>query len=998
MIRKSFKTNQFSIGRLIGILLLFLISSTSYSEWPTLETAVKTESEDWATNVLNEMTLREKIGQLFMVAAYSNRGPEHQEEIEQLIKNYSIGGLIFFQGGPTRQARLSNQYQSISKIPLFIAMDAEWGLAMRLDSTIKYPRQVTLGAIKDSSLIYEMGAQIAEQTRRLGMQINFAPVLDINVNPLNPVIGTRSFGENKEEVAKRGYQYMKGMQDNFVLANAKHFPGHGDTDTDSHYDLPVINHDMPRLTETELYPFQQLFDEGMKSVMVAHIHIPVLDSTPNKPTTLSRYAVTDLLKNQMKFNGLVFTDALNMKGVASYYEPGETDLLALKAGNDVLLYPEDVAKAVSKIEEAVLYNVISEDELDAHVLKILEMKQWSKIQSTISVNEDNLYRDLNQEKYTALNYRLRASALTLLNKTNNFPLDFKSGKKTLSITIGKEALAFNEKLRLYADVTSLVYSNTELTSSAISKLKKKAADYDHVVVSIKTINNQTRKNFGVTQGLKNLINAICVDSNVVTCHYGNLYSLANFEPCANLICGYEKHNLAEIAMAQAVVGALNIDGKLPASAGKYKQGDGYELSGQDLLGFDFPYNLGMDSYTLTKIDSIMSASIDQKHTPGGQVLIAKQGKIVYQKSFGRVSSDDDADDVTNETIYDLASVTKVLATGIALMKLEDEGKIILDSTLGYYLPELKGSNKENMVLRNVLAHQAGFKPFLPYWSYTVEKKKLNSQYYASKPSEEFHIQVAENIYANDLLIDSVYKWTTESELLSKNNSGTFPYKYSDMGYYYTLKIIEKTAGVAFDQFLEDTFYSKMNLSKTLFNPLNRYAKSAIAPTEKDTYFRNQLIHGYVHDQGASMIGGVAGHAGLFSNSFEVAQLLQMLINGGHYNQTVYLNSETINKFVSKQLEGTNRKGATWDRMRPEGKGPSSDYASSNSFGHSGFTGTLIWADPDYDLVYVFLSNRINPDASNKGLVVKNVRTKIQDLVYLSILNFNAGNGISNSED
>lgn len=985
---RRFKNTQFSTMWFtrLGILSLvfFLFAAVVNFQEPK-----STISPNWVETTLNSMTLREKIGQLFMVAAFSNKTASHTTEIKKLITEYHIGGLIFFQGGPYRQARLNNQYQNLSKIPLFMAMDAEWGLAMRLDSTVKYPRQMVLGAIRDQQLIYQMGKQIALQSRRIGMQINFAPVVDVNVNALNPVIGTRSFGENKYEVAERAAQYMKGMQDQYVLANAKHFPGHGDTDTDSHLALPVIKHDTNRLKEVELYPFAELFKQDLKSVMVAHIHIPALDATPNRATTLSPAVVTKLLKERMGFEGLAFTDALNMKGVASYYEPGQTDLLALKAGNDVLLYPMDVPKAIDAIESGIQKGEITLEDLDGHVRKILEAKQWSKIDATTQVDLNHLYEDLNQEEYEALNYKLRESALTLLKMNSTFPLELERGQKILSVSVGNEATVFDDHLEEYVQVDKLTVSKTGLSSSFIATLKTKSKTYDAVVLSINSLNNQTRQSFGVNQGLRNLISQIGGLSNVITCHYGNAYSLGDFYDCSNLVAAYEKHPYAEQAMVQALVGAIKINGQIPVSSGEFEQGDGIALESHGVIGFDFPSNVGLDHQTLLKIDSIVHQAITSKATPGCQVLVAKRGKIVYDQGFGCTSYDGDCQAVNHGTLYDLASVTKVLSTGMALMKLSEEGQFDVNATLDTYLPELDTTNKGDLVIKNILAHQAGLTPYIAYWAKTVDQNELNTELYSPKKTADYPIAVADGLYAKSSIRDSIYKWSNESKLLSPETDGTYPYKYSDVGYYYMQRIIEKITGQSLDGYLMSQVYAKMCLHNFAYSPLKEYPKERIAPTEKDEYFRKQLVHGYVHDQGSSMMGGVAGHAGLFSNSFDIAQILQMLLNEGTYNGYRFLKPETIKRFTSKQLIGDNRKGATWDRMRPEGRGPSSDYASPSSYGHSGFTGTLIWVDPEYDLLYVFLSNRVHPDASNPILSKTDVRTKVQDVIYEAILNYNA---------
>lgn len=966
----------------LGFLLCFLLTAISNNSQQN-----DPNPSSWAQETLKGMTLKEKIGQLFMVAAYSNKDNAHKQEILNLVKNYNIGGLIFFQGGPMRQAVLNNEYQQNAKIPLFMAMDAEWGLAMRIDSSVKYPRQMTLGAIRDQTLIYEMGKQIALQSRRIGMQINFAPVVDINVNPLNPVIGTRSFGENKEEVANRAIQYMKGMQDQYVLANAKHFPGHGDTDTDSHLALPVIKHPASRLKEIELYPFRRIFDEGIKSVMVAHIHIPAIDATPNKPTTLSYNAVTNILKNEMGFKGLAFTDALNMKGVANYNEPGQTDLMALKAGNDVLLYPMDVPKAIEVIEKAVNNGEVKIEDLDAHVLKILEAKEWSKIKECQFVNLRNLYEDLNKTEYEALNYHLRAAALTLLNTNTSFPIVPKFDKKILHVIVGAKMPEFDEYASRYNKMETKIVSKSSISNASINTLLEECKGYDNVILSVTDLNNGTKENFGVTSMLAQMVSTIGAEKNVITCHYGNAYSLKNFENCSVLLAAYENHPYAQRAMAQAVFGAITIDGALPISTGNFKQGQGIILLEQGLLGYDYPSSVGMDRNTLSKIDSIVKAAINMKAIPGCQVLIAKRGKIIFNENYGYTTYDKKYA-VNSNTMYDLASVTKVLASGMALMKLDAEGKFDINKKLKDYLPELDSTNKGNLVIKDILAHQSGLQAYIPYWSKTVEKGKPMPYYYNKTKTDEYSMPVADDLFAKPLLKDSIYKWSNESSLLAKDKNGKYPYKYSDVGYYYMIRIIEKLSGQNLEQYLLTQVYNQMNLQTLGYLPLRKFDKKDIAPTEKDTYFRNQTITGYVHDQGASMMGGIAGHAGLFSNAFDVAQVLQMTLNEGNYNKCEIINGQVICNYTAKQLDGENRKGATWDRPRPEGKGSSSDFVSDLSYGHTGFTGTMVWVDPDYDLVYVFLSNRVYPDANNNDLLKYDVRTNIQDLIYQSILNYN----------
>ena len=421
----------------VALVTIATLSSSSTSNFSPLQK--QTPAYDWVEKTFNSLTAEQKIGQLFMLATYSNKGESHAQEIEKMITQYGIGGLIFMQGGPYREAKYCNRYQAKSKVPLLISMDAEWGLGMRLDSVISYPRQMTLGAIQDNSYIEKMGEQIAKECKRLGIHVNFAPVVDVNVNPKNPVIGTRSFGEDKYNVAKKGIAYMKGLQGQHVLANAKHFPGHGDTDKDSHKALPVINHDINRLREIEFYPFEQLIKDSLASMMIAHLNIPALDSSKNSATTLSKNVVTDLLKKEMGFKGLIFTDALNMRGVADYNDPGEVDLKALLAGNDVLLFPQNIPLAVKKIQGAINDHKISQKEVDRRVKKILYAKYWAGLNEYKPIETKNLAKDLNSPDGYALRFKLYEKAITIAkNDDNLLPIRVLDTNTFASISIGEK--------------------------------------------------------------------------------------------------------------------------------------------------------------------------------------------------------------------------------------------------------------------------------------------------------------------------------------------------------------------------------------------------------------------------------------------------------------------------------------------------------------------------------------------------------------------------------
>jgi beta-N-acetylhexosaminidase len=996
IIQNKYKKLTHATSLFFLLAILFLTFS-----WNNPPIHQKTQSQDqWVDSVLQSMTKEQRIGQLFMVAAYSNKTDKHIKEIDELVSKYNIGGLIFFQGGPVRQAILTNHYQAISKVPLMIAMDAEWGLGMRLDSTLSFPKQMTLGAIQNDKLIYTMGKEIARQCRRLGIHINFAPAVDINSNPNNPVIGVRSFGEDKYKVAEKGIAYMKGMKDNFVLACAKHFPGHGDTGSDSHTSLPIINHDRQRLDETELYPFRQLIQDSVMSIMVAHISVPALDNRENMASTLSKAVVTDLLKNELGFKGLIFTDALNMKGVSSFYKPGEVDVKALLAGNDVLLYSEDVPTAIDKILKALRKEEISEEEINEKVKKILRAKYWLGLNDYKAIETKNLYEDLNNSKAKSIQQDLYAKALTVAsNKNNLFPIRILDTTRFASIAIGLDSgNAFQEMLDNYASFDHFVV-NKNAEEAKFNELLSRLSNYGIVVVGLHNTNSFNNKNFGISENAKKFISKLQLQNKTILSVFGNPYSLKFFADSPSLICAYEDNEVTQKLVPQLIFGGISAEGKLPITAhAKFPSGKGIvQYSDVKRFSYGFPENAKADSRTLMYVDSICLKAVQEGAAPGCQVLIAKEGKIIFDKCYGYLSYDQQQP-VVPSTLYDIASITKVAGTLQAFMFLEERGLIDLDKKASYYLPELIGTNKENLELRDILTHQAGLIPFIPHWKRTVDTSGFDSLYYNKVKSDKFPNEVIPGLYSIASIEDSLWKWTVDSKLIQKEPSLTEPrsrrkrhhrvkeYVYSDLGFYITKRIVERLINQHIDEFVQDNFFTPLGLKNMLYKPLETIPVNRIAPTEDDKYFRKALIRGNVHDQGAAMLGGVGGHAGIFSNAHDLAVLMQMNLQLGYYGGTRYLLPETVPIFTKRQFD-TNRRGLGWDKPEPVGHGPTSYYASSNTYGHTGFTGTCAWVDPDQQIVYVFLSNRIHKDAANGKLVRLGVRTAIQDVIYKSLLNY-----------
>jgi beta-N-acetylhexosaminidase len=1003
--------------------VLFFLAVTSFNPLPhkwifshPTDPAFLDSSSSWVDSVFNSLTLDEKIGQMIMVAAYSNRGPDHLEEIMQLIQKYHIGGIVFFQGGPVMQAKMTNQFQSASKTPLLIAMDAEWGLGMRLDSTLSYPRQMMLGAIQDNHLIFEMGRDVAQQLKRIGVNVNFAPVIDINNNPLNPVINSRSFGEVTDNVLLKGLSYMHGMQDYGLLCTAKHFPGHGDTESDSHYTLPVITHSRDRFEEIELKPFRECILNGLSGVMVAHLFIPSLDSTPGRASSLSQNIITNLLQQELGFKGLIFTDALNMKAVSEFYEPGEIEVLAVQAGVDILVMPPDPAKAIHAIKREVKKGTISEDEINRRCKKILAAKKWVGLDYFRPVEISGISGDLNSNVYKLLQSRLVENSLTLLdNGSGLIPLKRLDTLKIASIAMNEDTLnAFQRYLELYTDVHhfNITGDPGKVDTDSLLRILN---PYNLIIIGIHNTDMRVTRDYGIKDETFSLIHDISIHKNVILNLFANPYSLGrltNTDPIEAIVLGYEDNPVTQSFVAQLIFGGIPAKGELPVSVDPlFKAGDGISTMEDIRLSYTIPEEAGINSKMLYKIDSLALLGIEQKAYPGCQILAARNGKVFYQKAFGYQTYDKKRPVLLTD-IYDIASISKITGTLPSLIRLTDMGLLNVDSTLAAYLPWLDTCDKGNLVIKDILTHCSGLIPFIPFYYYTLEtmdpdddliSNKLSSRYpyqlsentflnknlkfkdgvYSDTFSEEFPYQVAERLFMNKIYRDSIYYWIINSEL-----SGKKEYKYSDCGYYFFQQIIEELTDTSLYSYVYHNFYKYLGVNLTGYVPLERFPKEKIAPTENDIYFRRQLLQGYVHDPGTAMMGGIAGHAGLFSNANDLAKIMQMYLQKGTYGGRRYFSEATFDLFNSCIYcnEGI-RRGLGFDKpeLDPEKEGPTCPSASANSFGHSGFTGTLVWADPDNGLLYVFLSNRVYPDQDNTKLYDMNIRTLIQQVLYDAVM-------------
>ena len=927
--------------------------------------------KQWVDSVFHSLSKEEKITQLIIIRAHSNLGPEHVQGVTDLITKYNVGGLCFFQGGPVRQALLTNQYQALAKTPLLVTIDGEWGLGMRLDSVIKFPFQLTLGALPDEHLVYQMGLAIGRQMKRMGVQVNYAPVLDINNNPANPVIGYRSFGEEREKVARLGLAYIRGMQEAGIMACAKHFPGHGDTDVDSHADLPVISKSKEQLDSLELYPFKQAIKAGVGSVMVGHLSIPAIDSTANQPTSLSKNAITHLLQNDLNFGGLTFTDALEMKGVTKYYPAGEAAVQALVAGNDMLCLPEDVPAAISAIEGAIRKRRLKWNDIDAKVRKVLTAKYRLGLEQPPVIDTTNLVTDLNNGTL-AFNKLVARNTITVLrNEAHFFP--FMPGKRVAYIGIGTTPVnTFGKRLvqDFKADTFSFSYMDDTLRADAILR-QLDTSKYDAVIVGIHNYNNRPANNYGISDAALDLWDSLQT-RNAATFVFGNVYASENFRTAKTLVAVYQDEAPFQEVAADFLRGSLTAIGRVPVSVCGVKYGNGLVLNNLVPVGSSAPW---------LKIDSLVRYGLDRKAYPGAVVIAVQDGMIKYHKAFGHYEYDPASLPVTLESIYDLASVTKTSATTIAVMKLYDQGKLSLDKTLGDYLPIARGTNKAPLKIRDILLHQAGLVPYISFYKETIEPGtgEPSRAFYYNTRDTMFTIPVARNVWLRHDWNDTMLLRIMQSPLETPGK-----YVYSDNDFILLGKIVEAITGMPLNQYMQQNFYTPMGLSTTGFRAAERFGAERIVPTENESYFRKQLLRGYVHDEGAAMFGNVSGHAGLFSDAYDLAQLYQMLLNGGELNGERYLKPETIALF-SAYNSNVSRRGLGFDKPEKDNQTRNDPYpsalASPETFGHTGFTGTCVWVDPKAKLVYVFLSNRVYNTRANNLLGQLGIRGKIQDAIY-----------------
>lgn len=970
-----------------NILLTFLIFLVLniYKLSATEPPFVKFKNDKWVNEQMGKMTLEEKIAQLMMITAFPNHGNENKNKVVSQIKTLHPGGILIMQGSPFETANWINDFQQNSKTPLLVAIDGEWGMSMRTDSVIKFPYAQAVGAIQDSILVYQMGLDYASQLKKMGIHVNFAPVADVNTNPDNPVINFRSFGEDRRNVAEKAWWVAKGMQDAGVIPVAKHFPGHGDTDTDSHQTLPYLKHSKARMDSTESFPFRFLSERGISGIMSAHLNVPSLDES-EIPSSLSKKIITGYLKEEIGFKGFVVTDAINMKGVQT--SNGNIEVEALKAGNDLLEFVPDLNNAIESVKNAVKNGELEVNEIDEKCRTILALKRWVNLHEYKPALLHNLTKSLNAPNFEVTNRRLIKNALTVLKNDDILPVENLDTLKIASLIIGANTVSpFQKTLEKYTRMDHFVLSKNA-TEHEWAKLRITLDNYNLVITGIQGINIYPAGKYGTTELQRRAVSEIVQENNSIFAFFGNAYAIKHFDNIhhANgLILGYQNNQLTQELAAQLIFGAFTATGKLPVTIdNRFKLNDGLEAEKNNCFSYTIPEEVGINSVLLSqKIDSLALLGIKSKAYPGCQVLIAKEGNIIFHETYG-FHTYEKKQTVKPDDIYDWASVTKVTGPLPAIMKLVDDKKIYTDSPLSNYWPDFFSTPKQNLKINEILAHQAKLEPWIAFWQMAVnETDKLDNNIFKKHPTEKFNVRVSNSLYMNQDFRKIMYDTIRDSKLRPDKR-----YLYSGLIFYLFPEIISNLTGHDYEDYIKKTFYEPLGAFTIVHNAYKYFPLDRIIPTETDDFFRQETLHGFVHDEGAAMMGGISGNAGLFGSTNDLAKIFQMYLQKGYFGGRRYISKETINEFIRIQFpENKNRRGLGFDKPLIDNhknilkNAYPAINSSKNSFGHSGYTGTFAWADPDNGLLYIFMSNRVHPTRDNSKLYDLNIRTAMHQKIY-----------------
>lgn len=984
--------------QLIYILLSLLSISASANVRLLNQRNNPEEQRKWVDSVYSAMSQRQRIAQLFIPVVNPAKPDEAKAILRRLIKQNHVGGILFNRGSLNQYSTLINYAQSISKVPLLITLDGEWGLSMRITDTPRFPHNMGLGAISDEKLLYDYGREVARECRLMGIHVNFAPVLDVNSNPANPVIGYRSFGEDPERVARLGIAYSQGLEDGGVMSVSKHFPGHGDTSTDSHKELPTVSHDKTRLDSTDLVPFRAYVNAGLSGVMVGHLNVPAIDAS-GTPSSLSAKAVTGLLREELGFNGLIFTDALSMKGAKSQ---GNNCVDAFIAGADILLSSNAPVQDITAMEKALESGRIKATEIENRCKKILAYKYALHLDNYKPIETKGLKKRLNSPEADAVNRRLAAASMTVISNRNSIlPIADTYGKRIAVVNIGADKEnEFTEFCSKYAQISTFSTNGSLLSSATLNEIES----HDFIIAGIYSDKQWARDVFAQLSHIPKIIPVFFVNP------YKMNKFRASLDGIPTLVIAYDDTEYTREYAAQAIFGGIDVTGTLPVNLKSIAPMGTSVMLKKTRLGYTSPHTEGINPNVSHKIDSLINEGIKTQAFPGCQILVAKNGNVVIDKSFGTTDYVSNIP-VTDGTIYDLASVSKATGTLPGIMKAYDNGLFKLNDRVSTYITELSDTDKKDITVKQLLYHESGMPAALGMFSLMMDSttyeapltKRKRSKLYSIKienrvygnnqakirrditsptRSETFKIEVANNLFVSDATIDTIMSHIYNAKLRTTND-----YNYSCLNFCLLMDMEQRLTGIPHDKWVTDNIFIPLGAYRTQYRPLNKWSKRDIAPTENDRFLRRQTLHGYVHDETANFSGGVQGNAGLFSTAGDLAKLCQMWLNGGTYGGKRILSEETVKLFTTSKSP-TCRRGLGFDKPDTYNldNSPTTELASAATYGHLGFTGTVFWVDPEHELIYIFLCNRVNPTRSNPAFNRLNIRPKLFEVIYEGIKN------------
>lgn len=978
-----------------GLALILTACGPTSTVPPRAPAPSTTEVDAWVEETLSGLTLRQKVGQMvvpWIGGEYLSVESDAYDRLRDWVAVQEVGGIIVSIGLPLEVASKLNLLQEMARIPLLVAADIERGPGQRLNGAValpyglkmgggtQFPPIMAFGAANDERLAYELGRITAIEGRAVGIHMAYAPVADVNNNPANPVINTRSYGEDPARVARMVAAQIRGLQENGMLATAKHFPGHGDTGVDSHIDLPVIKVDRARVDTLELVPFRAAIEAGVAAVMSAHIAFPALTGD-TVPVTLSPKVLTGLLQEELGFKGLVITDALDMGGIVKKYGNAEAAVLAVEAGTDVLLMPPNVRVAIDAVVAAVEGGRIPESRIDRSVRKLLRAKAELGLHRNRTVDLAQVPHKVGIRSHALVAEEVAERSITLVRDWDRLvPARPGMVKEAVSIvyaddydpmtgrTLQRELAARYRGLKTFS-------IDSRTPTATLDSILQVAATADVVFFSPFVRVLAYKGGVAIPEQIAAFVSTLAEQRPVIVTSFGSPYLLSQFPGISTYVLAWASEDVAQVAAARALSGERPITGVLPISVPPdHLVGSGERMDYR--LATVRPEEVGMDPAKLRQVERLLEDAVAAGAVPGAAIAIGRHGKLVHLEGYGRLDPRPGFGQVTDSSIYDLASLTKVVATTTAAMLLVEEGKLDLDAPVSQYVPEWRGRGKDRVKIRNLLTHDSGLPAFGPLWKEERGKDAFLRRIVA---------------------LDLEYAPGTKTV-------------YSDYGMILLGLIIEKLAGQPLEILLHERVFEPLGMRETGFNPLSWRAgptgelalKTAgpaetkagevvdaegdpailarIAPTEIDTIFRKTHLHGVVHDENAYAIGGVSGHAGLFSSARDLAVFAQMLLNGGHYDDVRLLRPETIRSFTAR-LSTMSSRALGWDT--PSGRSAAGDYFSERSFGHTGFTGTSLWIDPERDVFVVLLTNRVNPTRANQKHTP--LRRAIHDAVQQAIV-------------